>query len=94
MGGGNGKKLATVAGAAAGGYAGNKVQEGMQARDTYVTTERGCKQVVDSEQRQVGFDVQVQHKGALRQLRLSYDPGKRIPLDEQGELLLVQPAQG
>jgi uncharacterized protein YcfJ len=30
----------------------------------------------------------------LRQLRLSYDPGKRIPLDEQGELLLVQPAQG
>ena len=94
VGGGNGKKLATVAGAAAGGYAGNKVQEGMQARDTYVTTERRCKQVVDSEQRQVGFDVQVQHKGALRQLRLSYDPGKRIPLDKQGELLLVQPAQG
>src|SRR5690606_11258286 len=30
VGGGNGKKIATVAGAVGGGYAGNKVQEGMQ----------------------------------------------------------------
>ena len=34
VGGGTGKKIATVAGAVGGGYAGNKVQEGMQNRDT------------------------------------------------------------
>ncbi|HSX87284.1 MAG TPA: glycine zipper 2TM domain-containing protein, partial [Pseudomonas sp.] len=42
VGGGNGKKIATVAGAVGGGYAGNKVQGTMQANDTYTTTETRC----------------------------------------------------
>lgn len=35
VGGGNGKKIATVAGAVGGGYAGNQVQGRMQANSTY-----------------------------------------------------------
>src|SRR5256885_12058096 len=35
IGGGSGKALATVAGAAAGGYAGNKIEQKVQQGDTY-----------------------------------------------------------
>ncbi len=42
VGGGRGKKVATVAGAVGGGYAGNKTQEHLQQNNTYTTTERRC----------------------------------------------------
>ena len=45
FGGGSGQKIATAAGAVAGGYAGNQVQGNMQAGDTYTTTEQRCKTV-------------------------------------------------
>lgn len=45
VGGGKGKTLATVAGAVGGGYAGKKVQENQQAKNTHV--ERRCHQVAD-----------------------------------------------
>lgn len=45
FGGGNGKKLATVAGAAGGAYAGNRAQKAVQEKNTYTTTERRCKTV-------------------------------------------------
>jgi len=47
VGGGDGKKLATVGGAIAGGYAGNKIQEGMQDRNTYQETQQKCRTVYD-----------------------------------------------
>jgi uncharacterized protein YcfJ len=40
FGGGNGKKLATVAGAAGGAYAGNRAQKAVQEKNPYTTTER------------------------------------------------------
>jgi uncharacterized protein YcfJ len=49
VGGGNGKKLATVGGAAAGGYAGNKIQENMQEKNTYQETRRKCRTVYDKQ---------------------------------------------
>jgi uncharacterized protein YcfJ len=45
VGGGDGKKLATVGGAVAGGYAGNKIQEDMQEKNTYQETRRVCETV-------------------------------------------------
>ncbi|MBP3362921.1 MAG: glycine zipper 2TM domain-containing protein, partial [Pseudomonas sp.] len=45
VGGGTGKKIATVAGAVGGGYAGNKVQEVMLERVTYTTTKTRCNTV-------------------------------------------------
>jgi uncharacterized protein YcfJ len=45
VGGGKGRTLATVAGAVGGGYAGKKIQENQQSKNTHV--ERRCRQVTD-----------------------------------------------
>jgi len=90
VGGGNGKKIATVAGAVGGGYAGNKVQEGMQNRSTYQTTETRCDTVQNKSQKLVGYNVRYEMDGQVRQVRMDHDPGSRIPLDGQGQLVLVK----
>jgi uncharacterized protein YcfJ len=87
VGGGSGKKLATVGGAVAGGYAGNKIQEGMQERNTYQETRRVCDTTYDQRQEQVGYDVTYRLEGQEKTVRLDYDPGSRIPV-ENGELVL------
>lgn len=88
VGGGNGKKLATVAGAAAGGYAGNQVQGRMQAGDTYTTTEQRCQTVADESERVVGYQVSYDLGGKPGKVRMDREPGERIPLDEEGRLVL------
>jgi uncharacterized protein YcfJ len=90
IGGGNGKKIATVAGAVGGGYAGNKVQEGMQQRDTYTTTETRCSTVTDTSEKLVGYDVKYQLDGKVGQVRMDRDPGSQIPVNKEGQLVLVQ----
>ena len=90
IGGGTGKKIATVAGAAAGGYAGNQVQGNLQESDTYQTTETRCTTVTDTSQKLVGYDVRYELDGKVSQVRMAHDPGTRIPLDEQGRLILSQ----
>lgn len=93
VGGGNGKKIATVAGAVGGGYAGNKVQEGMQERDTYTTTETRCNTVTDTSEKLVGYDVKYQVDGKVGQVRMDRDPGSQIPVNKDGQLVLVQQSQ-
>lgn len=88
VGGGSGKKLATVAGAAAGGYTGNKVQENMQARATYTTIERHCETVTDTSERIVGYDVAYDLAGTAGNVRMDRDPGSTIPV-ENGQLVLA-----
>lgn len=87
VGGGNGKKIATVAGAAAGGYAGNKTQEHMQDGDTYTTTEQRCKTVTDTEEKVSGYEVRYRLKGKEGTVRMDRDPGDRIPVRD-GQLVL------
>jgi uncharacterized protein YcfJ len=89
VGGGSGQKLATVAGAAAGGYAGNRVQENMQAGSTYVTTERRCRTVTDSIQKLLGYDVTYRLGNEEAVVRMAQRPGDRIPV-ENGALVLPQ----
>ncbi|AQT61610.1 hypothetical protein CBP51_13145 [Cellvibrio mixtus] len=89
VGGGNGKKVATVAGAVAGGYAGDKVQANMQQKDTYTTVEQRCKTVYDSREDITGYDVTYRLQDKESSLRLDYDPGSRIPV-ENGKLVLNQ----
>ena len=90
IGNGNGKKLATVAGAVGGGYAGNKVQEGMQERDTYTTTQTRCNTVNDISDKIVGYDVKYDLGGKQGQVRMDRDPGNQIPVDKEGHLILGQ----
>jgi uncharacterized protein YcfJ len=93
VGGGNGKKLATVAGAVGGGYAGNKVQEGMQNRDTYTTTQTRCNTVNDISDKVVGYDVRYTLDGKEGSVRMDRDPGGQIPVDKEGRLVLGQNQQ-
>ena len=89
VGAGNGKKVATVGGAVAGGYAGNKIQEGMQERNTYQESQHTCRTVHDSRQEQAGYDVTYRLNGRDQQVRMDYDPGRRIPI-ENGQLVARQ----
>lgn len=92
VGGGTGKKVATVAGAAAGGYAGNKIQGNMQQSDVTTTMETRCKTVYDSSQKTVGYDVTYMLNGQQGLVRMSFNPGARIPVNKEGQLVLTQPA--
>ena len=88
VGGGTGKTLATVAGAAGGGYAGNRIQENMQESDRETSRQTRCKTVYETTSKRVGYDVTYQlgeHQGVVR---MDYDPGRRIPV-EDGQLVLT-----
>jgi len=89
VGGGRGKDIAKVGGAAAGGYAGNRVQQGMQERNTYQESQRICKTVHDSHQEKTGYDVTYQLDGQTHKIHMSYDPGTQIPV-ENGQLVIRQ----
>ncbi|MCQ4259237.1 glycine zipper 2TM domain-containing protein [Stutzerimonas stutzeri] len=89
VGGGNGKKIATVAGAVGGGYAGNQVQGRMQSNDTYTTTETRCNTVTDTQDKVVGYDVKYDIGGEVRKVRMDRDPGAKIPVRD-GQLVLTQ----
>ena len=89
IGGGNGQKIATLAGAIGGGYAGNQVQGRMQAGNTYTVTEKRCETVIDRHEQIIGYDVSYEQGGKQGQVRMDRDPGPRIPLQD-GQLLLTQ----
>ena len=84
---GSGKTLATVAGAAGGGYAGNTVQKSMQDRDTTTRTEQRCKTVYDTSEKVVGYDMSYRLAGKEDNVRMDYNPGERIPVKD-GKLQL------
>ena len=90
IGGGDGKKLATVAGVAAGGYAGNQVQKNMQERDAVVTTERRCRTVSQKSQKIVGYDVTYRLDGKEGVVRTSFRPGATLPV-KNGQVVVTAP---
>jgi uncharacterized protein YcfJ len=93
VGGGSGRDLATVAGAAGGGYTGNRIQKNIQDRDTVTSTERRCATVYDSSEKIVGYQVRYRLNGKEASLRMDHDPGPRIQLRD-GQLDLTAPAGG
>ena len=88
---GRGKTVATVAGAAAGGYAGNRVQKNMQDKDVETTTERRCKTVYDTSVKHHGYDVTYRLNGKEDVVRMNHNPGTQIPVKD-GKLVLEPPA--
>lgn len=87
IGGGTGRELATAAGAAGGGYAGNRVQKQLQDRDTTTTTQQKCETVYDRSEKQVGYEVRYRLKDREETVKMDHDPGERIPVRD-GKLLL------
>lgn len=82
VGGGNGKKLATVAGAVGGGYAGNRIENSRHKAQTTSTVERRCSTVTSSSSKIVGYDVQYVYNGVTRTTRMDHDPGDRVQVQE------------
>ena len=87
VGGGNGKKAATVVGAIVGGIAGNKIQERNQANRTYTTMETQCEQVTNYVDEVIGYDVTYTIGDQQGEIRMDQQPGETIPLVD-GELPL------
>lgn len=87
IGGGTGRQLATAAGAAGGGYAGNRIQKNLQDRDTYTTTEQKCATVYDTSEKRIGYEVHYRLGKEEGTVKMDHDPGERIPVRD-GQLIL------
>jgi uncharacterized protein YcfJ len=87
IGDGTGQTVATVAGAAAGGYAGSKIQKHIQDGTTTQSVEQRCRTVYDSAEKADGYEVRYRLDGEVRTVKLDYDPGRSIPV-ENGLLVL------
>jgi uncharacterized protein YcfJ len=87
IGDGNGQTVATVAGAAAGGYAGSMVQKHVQDGNQTPAVRQRCRTVYDSVERPDGYQVRYRLGGQERTVKLDYDPGQSIPV-ENGLLVL------
>jgi uncharacterized protein YcfJ len=94
LGGGRGKTIATVAGAAAGGYAGNRVQKNMQDKDVVTSTERRCTTVQEKSQKLVGYDVSYRLDGKDGTVRTSSKPGATLPVKDGRVVTTAPPAGG
>ena len=92
FGGGKGKTLATVGGAAAGGYAGNQVQKNMQQKDVVTTTEHRCKTLNEKSQKLVGYNVTYRLDGKDGVVRTSYRPGPTLPVKD-GQVVTTPPPE-
>ncbi|MGC8520665.1 MAG: glycine zipper 2TM domain-containing protein [Steroidobacteraceae bacterium] len=93
IGDGSGRALATVAGAAAGGYAGNRIEARMQRGDTYMSTVRRCATVYERTVRPEGYQVRYRLGTTTGTVRMSHDPGQRIPV-HNGHLVLSAAGPG
>ena len=91
IGDGSGQTVATVAGAAAGGYAGSKIQKHLQEGKTTQSVEQRCRTVYDSVDQADGYDVRYRLQGEVRTVKLDYDPGRSIPVQD-GLLVLRESA--
>ena len=87
VGGGTGRDIATIAGAAGGGYAGNRVQKHLQERDTTTTTQQKCATVYERSEKQVGYEVRYRLNNQEATVKMDHDPGERIPVRD-GQLVL------
>ncbi len=87
IGGGKGKTVATVAGVAAGAYGGNQVQKNMQEKDVVNSTEARCRTVNVRSEKLLGYDVTYRLEGKEGTVRMSFNPGKQIPVRD-GQLVL------
>lgn len=92
IGGGKGKTVATIGGAAAGGYAGNQVQANMQQKDVTTTVERRCKTVNEKSQKLVGYSVTYRLDGKDGTVRTSFKPGATLPVRD-GKVVTTPPPE-
>lgn len=87
IGGGNTRIFTGLAGAAAGGYAGNKIEGKVQKGDTETTTEQRCVTVYDTHEEPNGYEVVYMLDGKRHHVHMDHDPGKQIPVRD-GQIVI------
>jgi len=88
VGGGKGRDLATVGGAVAGGFIGNRIDRNHVGGRVVNTTQQQCNTVNDrtTSEKVVGYDVTFRNPdGSVGMKRMGSRPGSRIPLGSAKE---------
>lgn len=81
---GQGRDVATVLGALAGGYTGNRIQHGMQEQDWNTSTVNRCTTVKVVTETPMGYDVTYRYNGMENTVRMDHRPsGNRLPVSNQ-----------
>lgn len=91
IGGGDGKKLATIAGAVAGGYGGKKTQQQMQQDDVEQYQEQVCSPVSRTKEKVKGYEIRFMHDGKLITAQVDNTPSG--PLYWNGDRLTDSPSK-
>ena len=87
IGGGDGRKLATVAGVVGGGYAGREIDRRHQGGRITSETQRVCHTETRQKSTTVGYEVQYQMDGRVLSKRVSKNPGDQIWLGERDKVI-------
>ena len=87
IGGGDGRKLATVAGVVGGGYAGREIDRRHQGGRITSESQRVCHTETRQKSTTVGYEVQYQMDGRVLSKRVSKNPGDQIWLGERDKVI-------
>lgn len=79
VGGGSGKKVATVVGALAGAQLGKQTAE--RSARTYTTTEQQCSTVNETRSRTTGYLVTYELNGQIHSIKTDSKPGDYLPVE-------------
>jgi uncharacterized protein YcfJ len=80
IGGGNGRTLATVGGAVAGGYAGRNIDRRHVGGRITTQTQRVCHTETRTRETTIGYDVDWRYRDKSGTVRLDDKPGERLPI--------------
>ncbi|TAN04909.1 MAG: glycine zipper 2TM domain-containing protein [Rhodanobacteraceae bacterium] len=97
IGGGKGKTLATVAGAAGGAFAGHEIQKKHQEDNaTQMETRNVCHTVTDktTSSKTVGYDVTYTLNGQAGHIRMDHNPGVGTGLPVRNGVVVANDRQG
>ena len=84
VGGGKGRKLATVGGAVAGGFAGKEIDERQDNSRIVAENVRDCRTVEDVQEVTVAYEVEYEYEGDIRTTRMAHAPeSDLIPVREE-----------
>jgi uncharacterized protein YcfJ len=87
VGDGNGRTLATVAGAVGGGFAGREIDRRHTGGQRYTATERQCHTVSVPREEVVGYDVRYNNAGQTGITRVEEKPGAEILIGERDKIV-------
>ncbi len=87
VGDGNGRRLATVAGAVGGGFAGREIDRRHEGGQRYTAIERQCQTVSEPREEVIGYDVRYRRDGEELTTRVDEKPGAQVLLGERDRIV-------